>query len=107
MIEKVFNFSANDLKSIEKLIDDKLLLINHMVLPKGEGLPEHYSNSNVYMIIIRGTLTLTLKDQSPAVYQGGQIINIPFNTKMNIVNKHADVLEFFVVKAPNPSAYKG
>lgn len=107
MIEKVYNFSTRDLKSIEKLIDDEPLLVNHMVLPKGEGLPEHYSNSNVYMIIIRGTLTLKLEDQSPAVYQSGQIINIPYDTKMNIMNNHNSFLEFFVVKAPNPSVYKG
>ena len=107
MIEKVYNFSTTDSKNIEKLIDDEPVLINHMVLPKGEGLPEHYSNSNVYMIIVRGTLTLKLDDQSSEDYLGGQIINIPYNTKMNIMNNHESVLEFFVVKAPNPSIFRG
>ena len=106
MIEKTNNYSTTDSKNIEKLIDDEPLLINHMVLPKGEGIPEHYSNSNVYMIIVRGTLTLKLDDQPSANYIGGQIISIPYNTKMNIMNNHDGTLEFFVAKAPNPSKYE-
>jgi len=57
------------------------------------------------MIIVRGTLTLKLEDQSSGDYLGGQIINIPYNTKMSIMNNHDGTLEFFVVKAPNPSKY--
>lgn len=106
MLEKVYEFSKSDRKIIEKLVDDAPLLINHMVLPTGEGLPEHYSNSNVYIIIIRGIMTLTLGDQCSVNYHGGQIINIPYKTKMNIINYQSDVLEFFVVKSPNPSVYK-
>ncbi len=106
MFEKVYEFSKSNIKNIEKLVDDKPLLINHMVLPTGEGLPEHYSNSNVYLIIMRGIMTLTLGDQCSANYHGDQIVNIPYNTKMNIINNHYDILEFLVVKAPNPSAYK-
>ncbi len=50
MLEQICTFSLENSKNIEKLIDDDNLLINHMVLPKDTGLPEHYSNSNVYMI---------------------------------------------------------
>ncbi len=107
MIEKIYHYSTKDVKGVEKLIDDEPVMINHMVLPKGERMPEHYSNSNVYLIIVRGTMSLKLEEHSPAEYEGGQIINIPYNTKMNILNNHDHVLEFFVVKAPNPSVYKG
>ena len=107
MLEKVYGFSTSDTKNIERLIDDDHIVINHMVLPKGAGLPEHYSNSNVYMIIVRGTMTLILGDQNPHQYTCGQIINIPFNIKMNANNVNEDVLEFFVVKSPNPKNYGG
>ena len=60
MIEKLYDFSTKDTKEVEKLIDDESILINHMIFPKEEGLPEHYSNSNVYMVIIRGIMTLRL-----------------------------------------------
>lgn len=105
MLEKVYNFSTADTKNIEKVIDDDYSAINHMVLPKGSGLPEHYSNSNVYMIIIRGTLTLKLGDQEPHKYNSGQIVNIPYNIKMNVNNFDEDLLELFVVKSPNPKNY--
>jgi quercetin dioxygenase-like cupin family protein len=105
MLEKVYNFSTEDIKNIEKIINDEPVMINHMVLPKGTGLPEHYSNSNVYMIIIRGNMTLKLNEQEPQQYSYGRIINIPYNTKMNVNNFDKGILEFFVVKSPNPRNY--
>ena len=45
--------------------------INHMVLGKSDVLPEHYSNSNVYMIVIRGQVTLRLNEQEEHVYPSG------------------------------------
>jgi quercetin dioxygenase-like cupin family protein len=102
MFEKLYNFTIGDEKNIERIIDDENLNINHMVLTKGTGLPEHYSNSNVYLIIVRGRMTIKLGEQEPAKYEGGSIINVPFNIKMNINNFDEEVLEFFVVKTPNP-----
>lgn len=106
MLEKVYNYSTSDTKNIEKLIDDEHVAINHMVLPKGTGLAEHYSNSNVYMIIITGNMTLKLDDHDPHCYTSGQIINIPYHIKMNVNNFDEGILEFLVVKSPNPKNYK-
>lgn len=106
MIEKSYSFSIDDTKNVEKLIDDEPVLINHMIFPKGEGLPEHYSNSNVYMIIVRGIMTLKLDEQEPQKYTHGQIVSIPYHTKMNVINFDEGILEFFVVKSPNPRDYK-
>jgi len=107
MIEKSYSFFNLGCKNIEKLIDDDYLLLNHIVLPKGEGLPEHYSNSNVYIIVIRGSMKLILDKQEPHLYSCGQIINIPYNTKMSVSNYNEDILEFFVIKSPNPRNYEG
>lgn len=105
MLEKIYNYSTQDNKKIEKIIDDENLLINHMILPMNESLPEHYSNSNVYMVIVRGTMSLRLDEQAICRYSRGDIVNIPYNTKMNVVNSDVNILEFFVVKAPNPKDY--
>ncbi|KUO74687.1 MAG: hypothetical protein APF77_03620 [Clostridia bacterium BRH_c25] len=106
MLEKRYDFTIveeelNE-RVIEKIIDDDNVVINHMLLMKDTGLPEHYSNSNVYMIIISGQMTIKLNDDEPKVYTKGSILNIPFNTKMNVNNYSEELLEFFVVKAPNP-----
>ncbi|GIM30429.1 hypothetical protein CPJCM30710_30950 [Clostridium polyendosporum] len=107
MLEKVYQYKNVNEKLVEKLVDDDNVALNHMTFIKGTGLPEHYSNSNVYMIIIRGTLTLKLDEQEPQKYGEGQIINIPYHTKMNVNNFDEEVLELFVVKSPNPRALGG
>ena len=102
MIEQVFHLTQGDAKTIEKVVMDENLHYMHMILNKGEGLPEHYSNSTVYMAVLRGTLTIGLGGQEDRVYPRGSLLKIPFNTKMNVRNLHADVLELTVVKAPAP-----
>ncbi|SNS25339.1 Mannose-6-phosphate isomerase, cupin superfamily [Anaerovirgula multivorans] len=106
MIEKNYKYKLVNEKIVERIIDDGNIHLNHMVLTKETGLPEHYSNSNVYMIIIRGTMTLKLGEEDKKMYEVGDIINIPFNTKMNVNNYEEEVLEFFVVKSPNPKDYR-
>lgn len=105
-IEKRYAFTQTENKIVEKIIEDEHVGINHMVLRKGEALPEHFINSNVYMVIARGTITLQLGEQEPHDYLSGNIINIPYNIKMNASNRGDAVLEFFVVKAPSPTHYK-
>lgn len=106
MLEKIYSFSTLDEKNIEMLIDDDQFMLNHMILPKDAGIPEHYSNSNVYVIVVRGTLSLQLEDQEVHHYQNGSIVNIPYHKKMKITNFNDDILEFFVAKAPSPRMYK-
>lgn len=106
MLEQKYEYKLTDEKLIEKIINDENINLNHMVLKKGESLPEHYSNSNVYMIIVRGVMSLQLNDQESSKYAKGNIINILYNTKMKVLNIDKEVLEFFVVKSPNPKDYK-
>lgn len=57
MIEKLYDFSKKDTKQIEKLVDDESILINHMILPKGEGLPE--ATHSTYFIYDRNVINLS------------------------------------------------
>ncbi len=106
MIEKVYKYSTSDEKVVEKLIMDENVNYIHMVFGKDEGLPEHYSNSNVYMNVIRGKLTIQLNNQEPHSYDKGSLLDIPYNTKMNVGNSDVEALELIVVKAPAPQNYK-
>jgi hypothetical protein len=49
MVEQIFKLSRGNKKSVEKVIFDENLHYLHMVFNKTEGLPEHFSNSNVYI----------------------------------------------------------
>ncbi len=105
MIEKRYEFTFSDSKIIERVVSDDNVDINHMILLKGDALAEHYTNSNVYMIVARGKISLQLDTQDEHTYPAGSIIAIPYKTKMNVRNNHEEVSEFFVVKAPSPKMF--
>lgn len=106
MVETVFNMTHGDKKAVKMLISDENVHYLHMIFNKGEGLPEHFSNSNVYMTVLKGTLSIGLNEQEIHEYKHGTVLKIPFKTKMNVSNKHDEMLELIVVKAPAPDPVK-
>ncbi|MDD3140801.1 MAG: cupin domain-containing protein [Lachnospiraceae bacterium] len=102
MIEQIYKISTGNEKKVEKVIQDENIHYIHMIFGKGEGLPEHYSNSTVYMTVIRGTLSIGLNDQTINKYEEGTVLKISFQTKMNVKNMDNRTLELIVVKAPAP-----
>lgn len=102
MVERAYSFALTDQKIIERVFEDEHAAVNHMVLHRGDALPEHHA-SNVYMAVIRGTITLRLNDQEPCSYPHGTILAIPFRTLMNVSNQHDEAAEIFVFKAPGPA----
>lgn len=102
MVEQVFKLSRNDEMAVEKIIFDENVHYLHMVFNKDQGLPEHFSNSNVYMTVLRGKLSIALDEQEIHEYEVGTLLKIPFQTKMNVRNLHDETLELIVVKAPAP-----
>jgi len=102
MVEQIFTLAAGNEKAIEKVIFDENLHYLHLLLNKDDGLPEHFSNSNVYMTVVRGRLSIGLDDQELHEYDAGTLLKIPFQTKMNVRNLNADTLELIIVKAPAP-----
>ena len=102
MVEQIFKLSTSDENAIEKILFDENIHYLHMVLNKDQGLPEHFSNSNVYMTVVRGKLSIGLDDEEIHEYESGTLLKIPVNTKMNVKNMHESTLELIVVKAPAP-----
>lgn len=105
-MEKVYRFNQSESKLIEKILDEDVVMINHIILSQGDALPQHDSNSNVYMIIVRGTLTIQLAENPPCRYEKGAIVTIPGKIRMNISNEDEGAAEFFIVKAPSPRLYQ-
>lgn len=102
MIEQNYQMVQNDSHTIEKVIADENVHFNHMILCKSEGLPEHFSNSNVYMTVIRGLLSIGLDEQEIHEYPMGTVLKIPKGIKMNVKNQHDEILELIVIKVPAP-----
>ncbi len=104
MVETVYTLARGNDKAVEKVVMDENVHYIHMVFNQNEGLPLHNANSNVYMTVVRGTLTIALDDQEPHRYEGGTLLVIPFGTRMNVGNKDVETLELIVVKAPAPKS---
>ncbi len=102
MIEQVFQIAQGDAHTVEKVITDENVHYIHMIFNRDKGLPEHLSNSNVYMSVIRGLLSIGLDEQEVHEYPTGSVLKIPKGIKMNVKNLHDDILELIVVKAPAP-----
>ena len=105
-METLYKFNNSSEKLVEKIVDDDFSVIAHVILAKGDVVPEHNSNSNTYFIIVQGAMTLRLGDENTKLYEKGSIIYIPYDIKMNISNNSESNLEFFIVKSPNPKNYK-
>ena len=102
MVEQIFKLSKGNDKAVERVIFDENVHYLHMVFNKSEGLPEHLSNSNVYMTVLRGTLSIALGDRETHEYSSHTILKIPEGTKMNVRNLHNETLELIIVKSPSP-----
>ena len=74
MVEQIFRLSRGNEKAVERVIFDENLHYLHMVFNKDEGLPEHFSNSNVYMTVVRGKLSIGLNEQDIHEYEAGTLL---------------------------------
>jgi quercetin dioxygenase-like cupin family protein len=106
MIEEIFTLSNANEKTVEKVIQDDNLDYMHMIFNNGEGLPIHFSNSNVYMTVLQGRLSIGLDDNDIHLYPAGTLLKIPYHTKMNVQNLNDELLELIVIKAPAPKNYQ-
>lgn len=102
MIEQLFKINQSDEKLIEMVIHDENLHYNHFIFNKNEGLPVHKTNSNLYMTVIRGRLSIRIEDQEPHEYDAGTILKLPIGMEMDAKNLWDDQLELIVIKAPAP-----
>jgi quercetin dioxygenase-like cupin family protein len=73
-------------KTVEKVIFDENVHYLHMIFGKDEGLSEHFSNSNIYITVLRGILSIGLNNQEINEYPKGTLLKIPVDTKMNVKN---------------------
>jgi quercetin dioxygenase-like cupin family protein len=99
MMEKTYAFARTDDKAVERVVERENVVIAHVVLPGGEMLPAHDAQTDVFMVIIRGRLTLGLDGQPGRGHAAGSIVEIPAGARMAVHNRDGDTLEFFVVRA--------
>jgi|GEM_PF-1634879 len=107
MTPERFSFSIGDASIRERVVDrpDRWnMLLAHVVLPPGEAVPRHPTDSEAFVTVVRGTLTLDLEGIAETEHPRGSVLYLPTGTPMVPRNAGPEVLEFFVVKAPHPVA---
>lgn len=105
MIEKINELKQTEKKLIEKVIANEHLHYMHAIFPQHEGLPLHQSNADVYMTVLRGTLSISLNDEEVRTYPPMTVLSVPFNTKMNVRNESLELLEIIIFKTPAPGDF--
>ncbi len=104
MKPRTWEFTRTEERVVERLVTDDLeVMINHIVLPEGEMVPEHTANARVHLLAVRGRLSLQLDGETSGA-GAGTIVNVPRGTRMKICNDDAPTAEFFVIKTPAPGA---
>ncbi len=98
MIEKTTNYSLEQQEALVNLVTNDSLIINHVVVPPGKIFPAHMTESEVYIIITTGTLTVNLNSQPDHSYCKNNMVSIPKGVMSGISNQGDVLTELFVVK---------
>lgn len=85
-----------------KLVDQRHLLIMQIALKPGQFVPEHNANSNVHILVLKGTVDVTL-NMTTTTLKEGDLFAIGYQTPMSIRNVSDQNATFLVIKTPNPS----
>lgn len=98
MIEKLYKYSLTDKDLFENVISDDNLKLNHVIIESGKVFPRHKTDAQVYIIILKGELSIEIGDQEEKRFGVGDVINIPFDIETTLGNKGNEITEVFVVK---------
>ena len=105
-MEKVYPYTITEQEIFENIFTHKDILMNHVVVPSGQSFPRHPTDAVVYILIVRGELSMTLGDQDTRQYRAGQVVNVPKGVESILGNYGDDILEMFVVKTEHDQQAK-
>jgi quercetin dioxygenase-like cupin family protein len=105
MVEKLYPYAVTDEKTVEIFLNDDNCSIGHVILRPGDEIQEHSTDSNVYLLVVKGELTVTLNTAESKAFGQGAVVNVPYGTVMGMKNSSANIMELFAFKSPNPSKY--
>ena len=85
-----------------KIADEKHVLMMQVALKPGQEVPEHKANSNVHIVVLKGSVVFTLAGKDVPAKEG-DLVPVAFGTQMQIRNDGKENATFLIVKTPNPS----
>lgn len=97
-MEKVYQYTITDQEIMENVFKDEKLLMNHVVIPPGKVFPKHPTDAIVYVLIVRGELSVIIENNGLKTFKRGHLVNIPKGVTTELGNRGDEPLELFVVK---------
>lgn len=85
-----------------KIVDTKHLLVMQIALHPGQIVPLHNANSNVHLLIVKGSVIVNLNGVDNYAKEG-ELLAVAYQTPMTIKNTFDNDAMFLVLKTPNPS----
>jgi quercetin dioxygenase-like cupin family protein len=85
-----------------RVADEKYIQIMQLALKQGQNVPRHNANSNVHLLMLKGSLTINLHGKDNNIKEG-DLLPVAYRTPMIIQNSGTVDATFLVLKTPNPS----
>ena len=99
MIEEVIYYSMKGNESLKNLITTDSIIINHVLIKPGQCFPAHITENDVFIIIVKGEISICLDDQPEHRYKKGKMVSIPKGVVSGLSNPTDVQTELFVVKS--------
>jgi quercetin dioxygenase-like cupin family protein len=80
------------------------IAILHEFLPKGAEVPPHVVPYGVFIMILKGSLKVTIGDQYRQSHPAGTVVEVPYATQAGVKNEDDETAEIFVIKVNNKPA---
>jgi quercetin dioxygenase-like cupin family protein len=77
------------------------LRIVQVALKAGQSVPEHGTDGNVNILVLKGELNISVSDKTKTTTEGS-FIGIPTDTQMQVRNDSANDATFLIIKTPKP-----
>jgi quercetin dioxygenase-like cupin family protein len=99
MIETITDYENRGGETLKNLVDRESVIINHVVMEPEQSLPAHVTEHEIHIIIVKGSLSVSLGDQEVHEYSKGKMISIPRGSVTALSNPADSPAELFVVKS--------
>lgn len=83
------------------LIDEEHLFLRQLVLGPGDSIPRHRADSNVYLLLLEGQISLEVDKEEKALLKGS-LFPVRRGDSMRFGNFSKEEALLLIFKAPNP-----
>jgi len=85
------------------IVDKDHVKLIQVALRPGQGVPQHKTNGDVYILVLDGEIMINLQGNE-STEKKGAIIPVGYDTSMSIENRSQNDSTFLIIKTPAPEA---